>query len=52
MIDLLPTPPAAVLAPDNTDTGTNALLLAPPDTLPFHFGVGGCRLASRGSGSA
>jgi 2-phospho-L-lactate guanylyltransferase len=40
MIDLLPALPAAVLAPDDTGTGTNALLLAPPDTLPFHFGVG------------
>jgi 2-phospho-L-lactate guanylyltransferase len=40
MIDLLPAPPAAVLAPDDTGTGTNALLLAPPDALPFHFGVG------------
>jgi 2-phospho-L-lactate/phosphoenolpyruvate guanylyltransferase len=40
MLDLLPTPPAAVLAPDDTGTGTNALLLAPPDALPFHFGAG------------
>lgn len=36
----LPAPPAAVLAPDQSGTGTNALLLAPPDALPFHFGAG------------
>ena len=35
---LLPPPPAAVLAPDHTGSGTNALLLAPPDALPFLFG--------------
>jgi 2-phospho-L-lactate guanylyltransferase len=31
---------AGVLAPDRGGTGTNALLLAPPDCLPFAFGVG------------
>lgn len=40
MIELLPAPPAAVIAPDYTGTGTNALLVAPPDALPFHFGPG------------
>jgi 2-phospho-L-lactate guanylyltransferase len=40
MLDLLPAAPGAVLAPDDTGTGTNALLLAPPDALPFHFGTG------------
>ena len=39
MIALLPSPPAAVIAPDYTGTGTNALLVAPPDSLPFHFGT-------------
>ncbi len=29
---------AAVLAPDRHERGTNALLLRPPDTLPFAFG--------------
>lgn len=38
MMRLLPPPPAAVLAPDYTGTGTNALLVAPPDAMPFHFG--------------
>lgn len=38
MVALLPPPPAAVLAPDYTGTGTNALLIAPPDALPFLFG--------------
>jgi 2-phospho-L-lactate guanylyltransferase len=51
MIDLLPVPPAAVLAPDDTGTGTNALLLAPPDALPFHFGVGSFAL-HRGAAEA
>lgn len=36
----LPPPPAAVIAPDYTGCGTNALLVAPPDALPFLFGVG------------
>lgn len=30
--------PAAVLAPDRRERGTNALLLRPPDALPFAFG--------------
>jgi 2-phospho-L-lactate guanylyltransferase len=38
MVRLLPPPPAAVLAPDHTGSGTNALLIAPPDALPFLFG--------------
>ena len=38
IVRLLPPPPAAVLAPDHTGSGTNALLLAPPDALPFLFG--------------
>lgn len=38
MVRLLPPPPAAVLAPDYTGSGTNALLVAPPDAMPFHFG--------------
>lgn len=40
MVAMLPIAPAAVLAPDYTGTGTNALLLAPPDALPFRFGAG------------
>ncbi len=38
MVALLPPPPAAVLAPDYTGSGTNALLLVPPNALPFLFG--------------
>ncbi|MHB8646734.1 MAG: 2-phospho-L-lactate guanylyltransferase [Thermomicrobiales bacterium] len=38
MIRLLPSTPGAVLAPDYTGSGTNALLLAPPDALSFLFG--------------
>jgi 2-phospho-L-lactate guanylyltransferase len=33
-------PNVAVFAPDRHGTGTNALLLRPPDALPFAFGVG------------
>lgn len=40
MIHMLPPSPAAVIAPDYTGSGTNALLVAPPDTFPFHFGPG------------
>ena len=32
--------PLAVVAPDTTGAGTNALLLRPPDALPFLFGPG------------
>lgn len=38
LIALLPSSPAAVIAPDYTGSGTNALLLSPPATLPFQFG--------------
>lgn len=40
MVRLLPggDAPAAVLAPDRHERGTNALLLRPPDVLPFTFG--------------
>ncbi|HEY8292680.1 MAG TPA: 2-phospho-L-lactate guanylyltransferase [Thermomicrobiales bacterium] len=38
MIARLPPPPAVVLAPDYTGSGTNALLIAPPEALPFLFG--------------
>jgi 2-phospho-L-lactate/phosphoenolpyruvate guanylyltransferase len=38
IIRLLPSPSGAVLAPDYTGSGTNALLLAPPDALSFQFG--------------
>lgn len=31
---------SVVIAPDSADQGTNALLLAPPDALDFHFGAG------------
>lgn len=34
-----PSAGVAVLAPDRAGTGTNALLLYPPDGLPFAFGV-------------
>ncbi len=40
LVAMMPeTLPAAVLAPDRHETGTNALLLAPPDALPFLFGT-------------
>lgn len=32
--------PRVVLAPDRRGSGTNALLLSPPDVLPFAFGAG------------
>jgi 2-phospho-L-lactate guanylyltransferase len=38
MVARLPVPPAVVLAPDYTGSGTNALLIAPPDAFPFLFG--------------
>ena len=32
--------PSVVISPDRARAGTNALLLRPPDALPFAFGVG------------
>jgi 2-phospho-L-lactate/phosphoenolpyruvate guanylyltransferase len=32
--------PSVVISPDGTHAGTNALLLRPPDALPFAFGPG------------
>lgn len=32
--------PSAVISPDSSRSGTNALLLSPPDALPFAFGPG------------
>ena len=31
---------SVVISPDRDRTGTNALLLRPPDALPFAFGIG------------
>jgi 2-phospho-L-lactate guanylyltransferase len=35
-----PNQPVVALVPDRHGTGTNALLVAPPDTIDFHFGEG------------
>jgi 2-phospho-L-lactate/phosphoenolpyruvate guanylyltransferase len=35
-----PDRPAVVVVPDRHGTGTNALLLVPPDAIPFRFGEG------------
>ncbi len=43
MVGLLPVSPAVVIAPDYTGSGTNALLIAPPDAISFHFGPGSFR---------
>ena len=32
--------PSGAISPDITRTGTNALLLRPPDAIPFSFGIG------------
>jgi 2-phospho-L-lactate guanylyltransferase len=32
--------PAVVVVPDRHGTGTNALMLVPPDAIPFRFGEG------------
>lgn len=40
LLDLADRPGVAVFAPDRHGMGTNALLLRPPDALPFAFGVG------------
>lgn len=37
------TPGTVVIAPDRREMGTNALLLHPPDLLPFRFGPGSLR---------
>jgi len=40
LLDLADRPGVAVFAPDRHGMGTNAILLRPPDALPFAFGVG------------
>jgi 2-phospho-L-lactate guanylyltransferase len=35
-----PERPAVIVVPDRHGTGTNALLLVPPDAIPFRFGEG------------
>lgn len=40
LLDLADRSRVAVFAPDRHGTGTNALLLSPPDALPFAFGTG------------
>jgi 2-phospho-L-lactate guanylyltransferase len=37
------TPPAALVVPDRHGTGTNALLISPPDALSPSFGPGSCQ---------
>jgi 2-phospho-L-lactate guanylyltransferase len=37
------TPPCALIVPDRHGTGTNALLIAPPDALSPSFGPGSCQ---------
>jgi 2-phospho-L-lactate guanylyltransferase len=36
-------PPSALVIPDRHGTGTNGLLLSPPDAIPPSFGPGSCR---------
>jgi 2-phospho-L-lactate guanylyltransferase len=38
VLDRIGEGPSAVISPDGAHTGTNALLLCPPDALPFNFG--------------
>ncbi len=38
LVDACPAAPGLVVAPDNAERGTNALLLHPPDLIPFSFG--------------
>jgi 2-phospho-L-lactate/phosphoenolpyruvate guanylyltransferase len=45
-LDTAPQRPVVVLVPDRHGTGTNALLIAPPDAIPFLFGEGS-RMAHR-----
>jgi len=40
LLELADRPDVAVFAPDRHGMGTNALLLRPPDALPFAFGAG------------
>jgi 2-phospho-L-lactate guanylyltransferase len=39
LVAAVPDTPAVVIAPDESGTGTNALLLAPPRVVPFRFGA-------------
>jgi 2-phospho-L-lactate guanylyltransferase len=43
VLNVVPDPPAVVIVPDRREHGTNVLLLAPPDLLPFSYGPGSFR---------
>src|SRR5436309_9977654 len=45
-------PPSVLIVPDRHGTGTNALLLTPPDALAPSFGPDSCRRHLAGAGSA
>jgi 2-phospho-L-lactate guanylyltransferase len=45
-------PPSVLIVPDRHGTGTNALLLTPPDVLAPSFGPGSCERHVAGAGSA
>lgn len=38
MLSMLPPPPSAVISPSREGRGTNALLTAPPGSIPFSYG--------------
>ncbi len=40
VLESAPEAPSAVISPDGARAGTNALLIQPPDVLPFAFGPG------------
>jgi 2-phospho-L-lactate guanylyltransferase len=40
LLEIAPESPSAVISPDGTGTGTNALLIQPPDAIRFAFGPG------------
>jgi 2-phospho-L-lactate guanylyltransferase len=47
-----PGKPLVVLVPDRHGSGTNALLLAPPNTIPFRFGEGSRAAHAEAAGAA
>lgn len=47
-----PLRPVVVLVPDRHGTGTNALLVAPPDVIPFSFGEGSRAAHASAAGGA
>jgi len=52
LLERAPRPPSALIVPDRHGTGTNALVLTPPDALEPSFGPGSCQRHAENASAA